>query len=143
MKTLTALALLLALAPLSLAEMRDPAPVVSEEEGVAPDGRHYAGIFDFARPTRTVCENGVCRTVPAAPASVPTAVFKARAADCTCADPCPCESCGSSAAATVRPFATARQFRPFANLFERVRTWYPGRALSTFRASGGLFGGCR
>lgn len=143
MKTLTALALLLALAPLAFAEMRDPAPVVSEEEGAAPDGRHYVGIFDFARPTRTVCENGVCRTVPAAaPASVPTAVFKTRAAGCTCADPCPCESCGSASVAStaLRPLAA---FRPLATVFERVRTWYPGRAFQTFRASGGLFGRCR
>jgi hypothetical protein len=121
MKTLTALALLLALAPLAFAEMRDPAPVVSEEEGAAPDGRHYVGIFDFVRPSKTVCENGVCRTVPAT-ASSPAPV--ASSPSCACGDACPC---GSAATA-----ATATRFRPLANTLERIRSWYPGKAFRAF-----------
>lgn len=118
MKSLLSAVLLVAvlcfLALSASAATRDPAPIVADEpEG---DGKYLIGLFDV-RPSKTVCENGVCRTVPAAASSPAVA-----SADCACGDSCPC---GSSAATVT----TARRFRPLANSLERIRSWYPGKAL--------------
>lgn len=111
MKVFTLLAGLLALAPFALpvaAETRDPAPVVADEP--TDDGRHPVGLFDFVRPAKTACENGVCRVV--GPTVAPTVA--------------------TAAAAPATAYA-ARQ--PVRALLHRVRTWYPGKLFQTVRAN--------
>lgn len=110
-------AVLCLLAVPATAATRDPAPIVADE---TDDGRHLIGLFDFVRPSKTVCENGVCRTVPAT-ASSPAPVVAS--SNCACGDACPCGS-----AATAAP----TRFRPLANALERVRSWYPGKAFRAF-----------
>lgn len=125
MKALFALAVACLFVLPAFAAHRDPAPVVADADEARPDdGRQLVGLFDFVRPTRTVCENGVCRTVPAV-ASPPAPVATATAG-CACGESCPCGA--TPAALSARP-------RPFLSLFERVRDWYPGKAFAAFRAN--------
>lgn len=125
----------------SLAFTPDPLPPLYRE----------VPAFDLSIGTGTrrvtVCENGVCRVVEvvdssAAPGAVPTA--KAAGAgtcpDCTYAT---AGDCGSATCAGAASFAVqsapAILARPVRTFFERVRTWYPGKAFQ--RVRGRAFGG--
>lgn len=122
MKAFTRFALALAVVAIALAPAlaveRDPAPIVADD--TAPDGRYFAAVFlDMIEAPQTVCENGVCRVVGPAPA-----VASARAADCPCGSSCPCGAPSQPASASARS-------RPL--LFDRVRSWYPGKLFQSFR----------
>lgn len=100
------------------AATRDPAPIVMDDDtdAMATDGRSLIGLFDFVKPARTVCENGVCRTGPTVASS------PAPASSCACGESCPCGSQRVAAKTEVRP------------LLKRIRSWYPGKVIQSLFA---------
>lgn len=133
------------------------AALVSNSMAFAPDPLpplyREVPAFDLSIGTGTrrvtVCENGVCRVVEvvdssAASPSVPVPAAKATGAgtcpDCTCATAGDCGSATCSGAASFAvQSAPAILARPVRTFFERVRTWYPGKAFQ--RVRGRAFGG--
>lgn len=119
------------------AETRDPAPIVADTDEARPDdGRHFIGTQRVL-----VCENGVCRFVnvttpdPVTAATAKAPVAKGGCPNCSCvAGECGSATC-STAAARVATAAPVGLSRPVRSLFERVRSWYPGKLFQAFRAN--------
>lgn len=134
MKAFTRFALAIAIAAFAWSPVRsetpDPPPVVADDDERPNDGRELIGVQRV-----TVCENGVCRVVlvevpDAAPAAAPAPV--AASAACPCGESCPCA--GQATAVASKQSAL--------KLFERVRSWYPGKLIQSFRASRSASRGC-
>jgi len=125
MKNLLRIALSLAALALAWSPVRaetpDPPPVVADEDARPDDGRHLIGLFDFVRPSKSTCPGGNCATAPSA-VVVESAPVATASAGCACGESCPC---GAST-------ATRTERGP---LFDRVRSWYPGKLIQTVRAN--------